>query len=247
MKKILTLTVGLMIVASAAMAQSGLNLYSGDCSGSGSTVRGITTTCTSNTGQAMNLVASVVIPETFSMGDFVGAATIIDLQSAAATLPDWWRGETGGCRAGAISVVQDGTVSPSCSTIWDGHPDILPVFAVMPFVGGANRVRFNAGCATATPYQVVGDGVTELGVLKLTVTKAKTAGATGCAGCTTGACIVLNEINLQSATPGAPFYRITNPVGPDSNAMTFQAGAPTCGGSTPTSNRTWGSVKALYR
>lgn len=245
MKKILTLTVGLMIVASASMAQSGLNLYSADCS-AGSTVQAVTNACTSNTGQAMNLVASCVMP-VFSMNDFVGAATIIDLQSAAAALPDWWRADAAGCRSGAVTVLQDATVSPNCITIWDGQAQILPVFAAQPFVGGANRIRFNAGAAVPTPYLLEADGATELGVLKLTVTRTKSTGATLCAGCTTGACIVLNEINFQSATPGAPFFRVTNPASPNSNAVTYQAGAPTCGGSTPTSNRTWGSVKALYR
>ena len=143
MKKILTLTAGLMLVASAAMA-AGVNLYVGDCGG-GTTTNTVTGACTKNTGTAMTLVASVVLDAVDP--DFIGAATIIDLQSSAASLPAWWAADGTGCRSGAVSGNENANISASCSTLWDGRTDVLPVFAVQPLVGGPNRVRFNAGAA----------------------------------------------------------------------------------------------------
>ena len=241
MKKIAALTIGLLLTASAAMA-AGVNLYVGDCSG-GSSVNSYTNACNKNTGTPMVLVASVILDAPDP--DFIGAATIIDLQSSAASLPAWWAADGTGCRSGAVTSLTDPTVSPSCATLWDGRSDILPVFAMQPQVGGPNRVRFNSGTAITSSIVIPGDGSTEFGVLKLSISNAKTVGTGGCAGCSTGACIVLNEINLQPMSTTTPWTRVTAPA--QNNFVTFQAGAPTCAGSTPTSNHSWGSLKALYR
>jgi hypothetical protein len=251
MKKILTLTAGLLFIASAAMAQSGLNLNASntattaDCYAGGTVLKSVSNACTSNTGTAFNLLASVV--PSGDDPDFIGAATIIDLQSSAATLPSWWDGSGTGCRPGAISALQDGTIDTTCPSPWDNRADVLPVFAVQPGTGGPNRVRFNGGAAITSSIDIPGDGTIEYGVLKLAVSKAKSVGTGSCAGCATGACIVLNEINFQPANTAAAWTRYTNPTTPGSNAVTYQSGAPVCAGATPTTNKSWGSIKALYR
>jgi len=251
MKKAITITLAMLTLsASLAMAQSGLNLYVADC-GAGTTTNTLTNACTSNTG-SMTLVGSAVIPS--SMTDFIGAAAIVDVQTDNATIPDWWRGDAAGCRAGAITALMDATVAPSCATIWDGQAAILPVFAVLandPNRTGndvpVNRVRFNAGAAVPAGYALDADGTTELGVVKFTITRAKTTGTGNCAGCSSGACLVLNEINLQSETPGAPFIRITSVL--TNNHVSYNGTGLTliCPDAVPVRNRTWGAVKALYR
>ena len=243
MKKIAALTIGLLLTASAAMA-AGVNLYVGDCGG-GTSTNSFTNACTKNSGSgaaAVTLVASVVLDNTDP--DFIGAATIIDLQSSASSLPAWWDGSSTGCRSGSISANENSNISPDCPTLWDGRSDVLPVFAVQPLVGGPNRVRFNSGAAITSSIPILGGG-TEYGVMSLVVNYAKTVGTGACAGCSTGACIVLNEINLQPASTTTPWTRFTAPA--TNNFVTFQAGAPVCAGSTPTANHSWGSLKALYR
>jgi hypothetical protein len=242
MKKILTLTAAMMLLASMAMAQSGVNLYVGDCS-AGTAVHSATNACTSSTGTAFTAVGSVVL--SMPDPDFIGAACILDLQTTQSALPDWWRGDATGCRGGAFAMLMDQTVTPSCATIWDQSTAApTSVFAVMPFVNGPGRVRFNGGAAVLSSLVIPQDGA-ELGVFKLSISKAKTTGATVCAGCTYGACLVLNEINLQPMANGVAWQRYTNAIA--NNYITYQAGAPTCAGTTPTNNKSWGSIKAMYR
>ena len=69
-----------------------------------------------------------------------------------------------------------------------------------------------------------------------------------CAGCTDGACIVLNSIQLTQPI-GVGDYTISNPI--LRNWVQWQGGATTITGgcplATPTRSTTWGSVKSLYR
>ena len=253
MKKAIILVVGLLALsATTAFAQSGLNLYVGDCGG-GTTTSTVTNACTTNTGTAMTLVGSIVLPS--SMADFVGCAAIVDVQTDAATIPDWWRGDGAGCRSGAITGLMDATVSPSSSTVWDGLSNILPVFAVQPNdptrTGNdvpVSRVRLNMGAAqsSTTGSALTADGSTELGVVKFTITKAKSVGAGACTGCATPACIVLNEINIQPVSTSEPWIRITNALG--NNHIAYNNGLVlACPSAVPVKNHTWGEIKALYR
>jgi len=86
------------------------------------------------------------------------------------------------------------------------------------------------------------------------VSNIKTVGTGACAGCQTGVCIVFNSILLN--TPILANDRtLSGPSnGTDSNYCMWQGGGnPTvgvitgCPAATPTKQRTWGAVKALYR
>jgi len=245
--------VGLLALsATTAHALSGLNLYVGDCGG-GTASTSVSNACTSNTGTAMNLVGSVVLPA--SMADFVGCSSIVDVQTDAVVIPDWWRADGAGCRPGAITGLMDATVSPSCATIWDGLSNVLPVFAVLAFdpsrIGNeipTSRVRLDMGAAisTLTGVPLVADGSTELGVVRFTVSRARSAGAGACGGCAAAACIVLTEVNLQPISTTEPWIRITNAIG--SNHVVYNDGLVlSCPSAVPVRNHTWGALKALYR
>lgn len=242
MKKILTLSAALLLVAAVASAQ--VNLYVTDC-GAASTVKSVTNTCTLNTGTAFIAFGSVVIPPVTRVG-FVGAQSVVDIQSSSATLPDWWRADA--CRSAGFSIAADGAMGGSCPTLWDAVPPAGSNLTGQYGLHGANSERLLLGTVLASTdaYDFQGDGATELSVFKMTVLRTKTLGATACTGCATGACIVLNEVNLQTLTDSPDtFLRLTSPVA--NNFITYNAGAPPCPGSTPTQSRTWGSVKALYR
>jgi hypothetical protein len=162
-------------------------------------------------------------------------------------VPDWWRADGNGCRPGSVIATQDATISPSCHTLWDGRSDVLSVFAVQPVDGSPNRILFNGGAAVSASMAIPGDGSTEYGVLKLTVSRAKSSGAGSCAGCMTSACLTLNEINFQPAAIDLPWTRYTNPTTDGSNVVQWQSTSSSCSGSGPAKNRSWGAVKALYR
>ena len=234
----------LLLLTPAAGSACGVNLLLDDC-GAGTSLNAATSTCASNTGPAMTLVGSIlppagVIPQWAAMG------MSIDIVTSSATLPDWWRLDTGHCRAGAIAFAGDATVSPSCPTLWDGRLP-LSVFTVQPGVWGANRLRLNGGVALGDSVRdLVCDGVTELGAFRVTIMNAHTAGTGACAGCDVAACLVLQEINLQTLTGDfSSWVRMSQPL--KSNYVTWQTGYPACPAATPTQNRSWGAVKAQYR
>ncbi len=248
MKKVLALSVALTLCASAAMAQVSFNI--GDCSPytTGLAINNATTnTCLSNSGTAFAAWCSIVMPAVTRVG-FVGAQGVIDITSSQTTLPDWWRQDT--CRPTGFGVVADNTIGGTCGTLWDVVPGAGSNLGSIYGVHGANTIRMLLGqvLVATNAYDLIGDGVTEQSVFKYTVLKVKSVGTGACTGCSFGTCLVLNEINLQTLTDTpSTFLRLTSPIPGASDFITYNAGAPTCGGSTPTQNRTWGSVKALYR
>lgn len=246
MKKILTLSAALMLCASMAMAQ-GVGLYVGvDCGGAATSV---SNTCLSNSGTAMTLSGTAILPPQ-GKPLFVGESSIIDVQTSLSTIPDWWRVDA--CRGSSpFSLTTDGTIAgTNCgTTMWDVAAPAGNNIAGLTTVGGS-RERFvlSAVLYPVDVFDMPGDGVTEEMVFKFIILKAKSVGTGSCAGCLQGACIVLNEIQLQGTQDAseADYLRLTTPIN-GRNFVTYNAGAPTCAGSTPTQNRTWGSVKALYR
>jgi hypothetical protein len=79
----------------------------------------------------------------------------------------------------------------------------------------------------------------------VSIARTKTVGTGSCTGCSVGACFVLNECKVQQPREYFKDYFIVDPA--TSNFVTWQAGGPICPQATPAHNRTWGSVKNLYR
>lgn len=242
MKKIATLTVALLALsASYALAAGGLYLHFNGCTLDGGTFSS-SFACDVNTGSEA-LIASVVIPADMPM--FLGTSAIVDVSVDAPALPDWWLTATGQCRANAITMSFDPAVlATACPDIWGGTPN-LSVFQVQQYLHGANTVRLNGGAAIPAGQEIslIADGTTELNAARVTINHSKSTGVGACAGCTFGACLVLQECYLQQPA-GFPVYRVTTPI---ANVVTFNSGSLQCTGATPSKNRTWGAVKGLYR
>lgn len=242
MKKIVTLTAALLALgASMAFAAGGISLHFNGCALDGGATSS-TFACNSNTGADVMFV-SVVVPG--DMPQFLGSTALVDVFVDGPALPDWWLTGPGQCRANAVSVSYDPVfLSTACADIWQGTPN-LSVFQAQQYLHGPNMVRFNSGAAVQAGQEVslVADGVTELNLCRLSISHGKTTGTGACAGCEIGACIVLQECYMQQPT-GMPLYRVTTPI---SNVVSYNGGALSCAGATPTQNRTWGSVKNLYR
>lgn len=249
MKKVLTLTAALLALCTSLCLASGLNFSItsnatlADC-WAGLPSSSATFACNSNTGTAFACVGSVI--PAVDVNHFISASVVVDIQVSGAVLPAWWQTQSGQCRQAAISLSFDPSVlGASCPPIWLTNP--TPIQTVQNGVNGPNRVRV-LGIAAVLPAdeQVVAADGTEYAVFKLNISRAKTIGAAPCAGCNTGAAIVLNEIKLgqPAGAPGGD-TRVTNQA--DNYCNTMQAAAPVCPGATPTHNRTWGAVKSLYR
>ena len=261
MKRLLSLSKTLLataaltiLVTSAVHAQGGINLSWSDCGAAGTLQQNFA--CNTNSGVPHILIASAIPP--IPIPAMVAMAGVVDIQTNQAALSPWWNFDptssnpaSTGCRSGppsSLSVSFDFTGGPfTCNDAWGGGAS-----------GGsdyhsqqgnvANRSRLRVVCAVPAPIAV--DNVTENYYFKATINNAKTTGTGACAGCTDGACIVFNSIELDQ-NPGVPnaVNIVTNPL--LHNYVLWQGGggsvAGGCPQAVPTKNATWGSVKSLYR
>jgi hypothetical protein len=235
----------LTVPGPATHAQSGLNLYWDGCSDGGTMVK--TFACNTSTGNPFLLYASVIVPA--DMPQFAAAQVIIDANFNGTSVPSWWQIAAGQCRANAVSVSFDpNSFTTNCEALWAGASPVS-VFAVQYGVhGNANGLRLNAAAAVPQDQEisVVADG-SELVVCRVAVSRTKTTGADACAGCVTGACLLLGEIKLQQPAALNADYTLTNPA---ANNFVMWNGYTLywCGGVWDAArNRTWGQVKGLYR
>lgn len=248
MKKLITLAVTLLSLgASTAMAQSGLALYWDGCSDGGTSAK--TFACTGNTGAAFTMYVSVIVPT--DMPQFAATSAIIDMTFENPTIPDWWLTLTGQCSANRVSESYDAAqFVTNCADIWQSAAN-LSVFQAQQgtnVMGHAvNTLRLNGGAAVpaGSELNVVADG-SELVVCKVSISRTKTVGTGSCAGCAIPACIVLNECKLQQPA-GAGDFTVVDEAPGKVRWATWNGSPTNCPDGTPTQNRTWGSIKNLYR
>lgn len=205
--------------------------------------------CTSNAGLMGTLIESFSPPDTVPR--YVGNSAVIDLQTSATTLSPWWQigSSVSDCRRGSLSTSADFTAGPnSCADFWAGRGAVSGYSYVTPSpsIGTPNSARLRAAVSVAESFAGPIDNSKMWYALKVSISNIKTVGTGSCAGCLDGACIVINEMRLVQPVPTPDVILTTGPQ----QYVTYRGGAGTshpCPASTPTHQRTWGSVKALYR
>lgn len=240
MKKTL-LICGTLLALTASMAQAGgINAAWTTCFSEGGALNR-TNTCTSTLGSAGAIVGSYMLSADQPLK--VGDEIVVDLQvgNAGDPIPPYWQFvNAGSCRQTALSAnfVYGGPQS-SCFDPWSGQA-FGGVAAYSPGYGGVpGRARIIIGAAVAIPTAL------PMGVELFSFNLALgNAGTTTCAGCTTPAAIVLNEI--KSVQQDGSFERNSSPL--QNQCVGWQGGnTPTACGATPARNTSWGQVKSLYR
>ena len=252
MKKI-TLLCGLLlaVTASVAAAAAGVGLRWSNCNGDGGT-QNRNFACNVNTG-TNNLVGTFELGE--NLPGVVGTEIVIDLASADPTLPAWWAFKNvGTCRS--TSLVMNSTISPAAINCvdWASGAAAGGIGAYNIGARGANTARIVAALAVAADAAADLSPGNEYFSFNILINNAKTVGTGNCAGCQTPICIVFNSLNVVPPAP-AVGLKLTGPSnGTDADFATWQGGAGVvvggvtgCGAATPTSNKTWGAVKSLYR
>jgi hypothetical protein len=243
MKRLLTLLAcaALTLVATSAFA-GGINLSWVDCGAFGALQRNFA--CNTNSG-LNSAVASVVTG--VDMAQLNGQASVLDMQTNQAALSNWWQFNSPGCRFASPALIAgnfDFTANINCLDPWGGTASGGLNYS--PGFGGPNRARIRTVCAIIGSTGIT--GVDEYYMFKVNISNARSTGAGACAGCTDGACIVFNSI-LVTQPAGVGDYTISNTL--LRNWVQWQGGAVNvtggCPAATPTQNRTWGSVKSLYR
>jgi hypothetical protein len=178
----------------------------------------------------------------------IGLEVVVDIQHESATLPDWWRLDAAGCRAGALrSDARFGAVA-GCADPWAGEGVAgFPSYTVTQPRGGANQARIKAGIGVlpSAPRSLAAD--TPYHAIRLVLIADKASGIGACVGCDQKACMVLNSIWIKR-TPGAPggdvFVSTPGPL--EANWATWQGAGANCS-LVPVRRQTWGAVKSFYR
>lgn len=230
-----------------AFCAGGLSLTWGDCgqAGAGQAVQSFA--CDTDVGSEP-LYCALVTPE--PVDSVLGIEITIDLQVAGASLPDWWRFDTGGCRDGALHADVDFGALSTCRDMWVTSPSGgFSTYTVGMPHGGANQARIKLAFAVPTTEALSLEAVFMYYAARLLLPN---VGSTGdCAGCQSAACLVLNQITLlrpprPEGTPSADVV-IANPVQGTSNWAGWQTLSAGSCQAVPVQNRTWGAVKSLYR
>ena len=244
MKKTLLITGLLLALTASLAAAAGLNLSWNDCGAAGTQNRNFA--CNTNVGNNI-LIASFVAPT--GLTEVTGNEVVIDLQTSGAVLAPWWEMKTGSCRAASsLASSVDFTVGPfTCYDYWQGGAvsgHVEDLYATGP---NTARIKLVVALPAGSPLITAIPAGLEVYSCKFTINNAKSTGLGACAGCFDGACIVLNSIRITQ-TPVAPGGNkfLSNPD--LRNWVTWQGGGVAlCPEATPAKNRTWGSVKSLYR
>jgi len=255
MKKLLVLT-GALLVLGASVASAQINFAWRNCiaitAGAQSAQQNITYACDGSAAAPFKGVISFIAPQFVS--HFVACDAILDIQTANATLPDFWRLGVGECRDGSFSypVSLSGIGNTgSCRNPYAGA-NAGGGFQYSSGVTGPSRARVQLTEARDTEFALVAGAQYIAGMFTMDLIKDTDLGDGVCDGCLVPACLVVNQINvLQSAGQIPPSLdQNTLTTAATRQFVTWQGGAvggSGCPAETPTKNKTWGSVKALYR
>ena len=191
---------------------------------------------------------------------FLGIEVILDVNSVASTLPDWWQFfNPGSCRRTALMASADFTSAPqtACVDPWGGsavggiaaYQTVTTTPPVPNGLPSSARLLVWFALQVDNPLQEL----TEYYGFRLRISNAKTVGDSACAGCDVDMCITLKEIKVVDSDGSVE--RLSSPV--QSTTVTWACGAwlwtypPSCyhrpGCTVAARNTTWGQVKGLYR
>jgi hypothetical protein len=182
------------------------------------------------------------------IANFIGIQGQVDIQSAVGPISPFWAFELGGCNETSFAPTDArGVTAPTCNiptqfgTTGAAGTDVFQYTRS----GAPNRALYQFADARTTSVATIAAGSNQYAfTLNIDELNAPGAGGADCAGCGDNVAFVLNEIDVASTT---------NPIQPETgpglrgNCGTANgASAGTCA-ATPTQNKSWGSVKALYR
>ena len=235
-----------LLVAEAAFAQ-GISLRWGGCVADGG-VRNRTFACNTNTGE-FTLMTSFVLPAALPGVSRVNG--VIDVAAADVSLPEWWNYRF--CRSGSIDERAAAAAPNLCTDFMGFCAGDGDLTAILPGVPGPNGERLEFARVRCHPFGTplgadLSGGIEYAGPV-LTINFTRTLGSPSCAGCGTGVCLLLTQLQIVSS--GGTVTLTAPVIPPDGNVATWQGVGLSPGGvcqaATPTRRRLWGEVKALYR
>ncbi len=156
------------------------------------------------------------------------------------TPPDWWQVlGAGSCRLGGLA---GATVSPQggCEPAWDAEGGSTVTLTRIPYTtlnGFTFGLSVTVGDSARARDLVIGH---EYALARLVLDHSQTTGPGACAGCSRGAEIAIDFVWFFT-TDGRNLGESSG------DYVTWQDPTITCLAVVPVVNRTWGSIKSLYR
>lgn len=240
--------IALLLALSPTVANGapGLYLTWNDCALGPTASSNETFACDANTDQSA-LYCAFTMPQ--ARDSVLGVEVVVDVQHTAAAMPDWWRFESGGCRAGALNQSgADFTGQMGCVDPWQGAAfgGIQSYNIGPPIHAGANQARIRAVAAVVSSLAASLNATSMYYGFRIVITREKTQAPGPCFGCLGAACLVFNSV-LVRRLPGSSGDEFIQTPGPaNANWATWQGAGANCA-AVPVRRTTWGSLKSLYR
>ena len=248
----------LLSFASASVAHAQVNLAWNNCITQVASAADKAYACDgSGNGIPFKAVMSFISPA--NLNNFVGIQAVVDVRSSSAgPLADWWKLGIGECRDGNF------TFPASLTGVGTGTTGVCR----NPWIGGNTGGGFQWYTENRDGSPTPGWGRVKVafardneaaliqgqqyitGAFTLDTFNDIETGTGVCEGCTTPACLVLNQVELYQVvgSPGGDILILTDPA--TRAFITWQGGAiggNGCPVETPTRRTTWGSLKSTYR
>jgi hypothetical protein len=238
----------LAVGPSAARAVEGLYLTWNDCESGAGATHDHSNVCVSDSNQ-QSLYCAFSLPA--PVDSVLGLEIVVDVQSAAAVMSNWWRFDVGGCRAGNLRA---GFVFPSpspCANFLRGNASGgLQGYTLNKPYGGANQARIEVAASlleSVGGYASLGSDSTYYAAC-LTITNAHASEPGACVGCLEPTCLVLNSITVLRQPGAVGGNQVLSVPGPgQANWATWQGGLDANCAAVPARAVTWGRIKSLYR
>ena len=268
MRRLILSVALLACFAAPSQAAQGMNLRWDACMGDGG-VLNKNFACDTNVGSEQ-LVVSFQTDSVFA--PVSGVEFSILVRSPLGSINSWWQFKSSGtCRQTALSASAAPLGTPvTCEPLWAGLASGgLTAYGPYTGYGFVDQYRILGVYAVAPSNLVTIAPDIEYFLFRLTLTHAKTVGAGSCEGCTSPVCLGLEYLDFtRPATYNPNRITIATETSPLSSAATWQ-GSPVvsdfyhregyytwqtrdyrvigCQTTSRSQNRTWGSIKSLYR
>jgi hypothetical protein len=239
-----------LLLAAASASAGTVNLRWNACLGDGG-VANRNFACNTNSG-SQALVGSFILPH--DVPGVTGNQIVVDIGTDGPSLPAWWDFKNAGtCRQSSLSVNFAVPVTAVYCADWADGGAVGFLVSYTEGAFGPSSARIRVASAVPNPGADLTAGA-EYFSLNLVINNLKTVGVGACAGCSLGACIYLREVDVTT-TDSRNDIRLA----PGSFQGTYLDGLATwqggsgvitiygCPAATPTRNRTWGTLKSLYR
>lgn len=201
--------------------------------------------CDTNTGSGSLYCAFHV---TAPIDQIIGLEIVVDLQSSAASLPDWWMlGPPPECRHDLLTASLDFSAATECEA--PGFTGALVQdYLVTEPRGLPSQARIKTVCYVPSPQTLSVGPDTTYHAVRLVLSFDRTTGLVVCSGCVPSACLVMNSI-LVRRLPGAlgGDIQLVVPGPTNSNWATWRASGTGLCSAVPVRPATWGQIKSLYR